>query len=527
MAYVREAAQSAVIPSINPATLEEIGRVPLMSETEVESAVFRALKACQTWGRMPLAERAEHLRQANDYMLDHADELIETISKEQGKPRIEALVADLFTVADLIAYWSKKAEEVLQPQDIPLHFLPFPKVKRSRLVYEPLGVVAVISPWNFPFALPMSGIVFALLTGNTVVFKPASDVPLVAQKIHEILTRGGNLPEGALEMVTTSGATAQRVLCRPPIKKVVFTGSTEVGKRIMEACGRHLIPVVLELGGKDPMVVLDDVDLDLAARGAVWGAFTNCGQVCASIERVYVHKKIAQPFIEKVVAETKKMRVGAYTSNQVEMGPMVSEGQRQTVEDHVKDAVAKGAKILHGGRRPEGKGYFYEPTVLTDVNHGMKCIREETFGPLLPIMTFETEDEAVTLANDSNYGLTASVWGKDRKRAEAVAARIDAGTVCVNDHAYTYGLTDTPWQGMKESGLGASHSRIGMMEFVYPKHLHLDYLPNWIRTRPWWYPYDAKKFAIFKNGMQLLFRRGARHRLSALGRVVGALSGKA
>ncbi|MBI2059238.1 MAG: aldehyde dehydrogenase family protein [Nitrospirae bacterium] len=524
MAFVRDASNSAVIPTINPATLEEIERIPLAGEQEVESAVFSAHKAFQTWGKLTVRERGEYLRKGCDYMLDHVDDLVDTISKEMGKPRIEALVADVFTVADLISHWSKKAEEVLAPQDIKLHMMPIP-IKKSRIVYEPLGVVAVISPWNFPFALPMSGLVFSLLAGNTVVFKPASDVPLVGRRIKEIFELGAKLPQGVFNMVVTSGATAQKVLCRPPVRKVVFTGSTSVGKKIMEACGRHLIPVVLELGGKDPMVVMPDANLDLAAKGAVWGAFTNCGQVCASVERVYVHKSIAPKFIEKVVEEAKKLRIGPYTSDAVDVGPMVNEGQLQTAEDHVRDAVGKGAQVLVGGKKPGPKGFFYEPTVLVNVNHQMKCMSEETFGPLLPIATYESDDEAVSLANDSNYGLTASVWGKDRKKAEAVAARIDAGTVCVNDHAYTYGLTDTPWQGMKESGIGASHSRIGLMEFVYPKHLHLDHLPNWIKTRPYWYPYDQKKFHIFKEGMQLIFRRGAGNKLRHLGGILRALFG--
>lgn len=523
MAYVRDASSATVIPTVNPASLEEIERIPLQGEDEVSAAVFHAHKAFQTWSKLTIKERAEYLRRGNDYMLDHLDAVVETICKEMGKPRVEALTADLFTVADLISFWSKKAEEVLRPQDIPLHLIPFPKVKKSRIVYEPLGVVAVISPWNFPFALPMSGIIFALLAGNTVVLKPASDVPLVGRKIKEIFELGAKLPPGVFQMVVTTGATAQKVLCRPPVRKVVFTGSTSVGKRIMEACGRHLIPVVLELGGKDPMVVLEDADVDFAAKGAVWGAFTNCGQVCASVERVYVPKSMAPKFIEKVLAHAKTLRIGPYDSDEVEVGPMVNESQVQTAEEHVKDAISKGAQVLLGGRKPSAKGFFYEPTVLVNVDHKMKCMNEETFGPLLPIATYETVDEAVTLANDSNYGLTASVWGKNRKRAEAVAARIDAGTVCINDHAYTYGLTDTPWQGMKESGVGASHSRIGLMEFVYPKHLHLDYLPNWIRTRPWFYPYNRKKYLLFREGMQMLYRRGAGNKLRHLGNLVRSL----
>lgn len=504
-----------VLVSVNPADLSEIGRVDLMTEDQIRAAIESAQKASPSWGALSLKERGEYLLAARDYMSANFDEIAETICKEMGKPRTEAANAELLTVLDLISYYVKKAPQILKEESIPIHLLPL--IKKSKLVYEPLGIVAVVSPWNYPFAIPMSGIVFALLTGNTVLFKPASDVTFVGLKIKEIFDRGAELPEGVFNLILAEGRTVGSILFRPPVKKVVFTGSTEIGKWIMEECGKHLIPTVLELGGKDPMVVLEDADIELAAKGAVWGAFTNCGQVCASIERCYVHESIADKFMEKVKEEVSKLRIGPYTQDDVDMGPMVSAGQLRIVEEHVQDAVSRGAKVIHGGKKREDlKGYFYEPTVLANVNHDMRCIREETFGPTLPIMTFKDEAEAIRLANDSNFGLTASVWTSDKKRGEEIAKRIEAGTVCVNDHAYTYGVCDTPWQGVKESGVGRSHSKLGLLEFVFPKHLNIDNSLPGMKRRLWWYPYSGAAYNIQKWVAQFVGGRGITGKLKPL-----------
>lgn len=494
------------MPSINPATREEIGRVPLMTEEEIKAAMNAAQSAFPKWAALPLEERLDYMNRAKQYILDHFDEIARTISDEQGKPRMEAVSADIFTVVDMITYYAKNAPKWLRDEEIPLHLMKFPKFKRSKFVYEPLGVVAVIAPWNFPFAIPMSGLVCAMLTGNTVVFKPASEVPFIAKKIEDAFVKGAKLPEGVFNLILAKGSTVGKVLFNPPIKKVVFTGSTDIGKVIMEECSRHFIPVVLELGGKDPMIVLDDADQELAAKGAVWGAFTNCGQVCASVERLYVDEKIADGFIKRVVEETKKIRIGRDVNGDVDMGPLVNEEQRRIVEEHVADAVAKGAKIVHGGnRRDDLGGFFYEPTVFVNANHDMIGVREETFGPTLPIMTFKTEEEAIRLANDSIFGLTASVWSRDKARAEKVARKLEAGSITINDHAYTYGVVDTPWQGVKESGVGRSHAKLGLMEFVFPKHINIDYFPDSMKKRPWWYPYSMSGYELFKNGAKALF----------------------
>lgn len=505
-----------VVISINPATLEVIGETKTATKEEVILAIKKAEQAFSMWSSLSLEDRAKHLLSARDYMLDRIDEVCKIISEDNGKPRVEALSAEVFLVADLITYYANRAKDVLADKPIPLHNPLIRTIKSSRLVYQPLGVVTVVSPWNYPFSIPMSGICFALLAGNTVVFKPSSEVTMVGLKIDEILRKGGGLPDGVLNTIIASGSAVGESIFSPPVRKVVFTGSTEIGAKIQAICAKHLIPTVMELGGKDPMIVLEDADLELAVSGAVWGAFMNCGQVCSSVERVYVAKNIYNKFLEMAVEKTKALRVGQDLNHEIDIGPMINEEQLQIVDDQVKDALQKGARLLTGGERLKHLiGYFYAPTVLADCNHTMKVMKEETFGPVMPVMPFETEDEAISLANDSIYGLTASIWTRDRTKADFLAKRIEAGTVTINDHAYTYGLCETPWQGMKESGIGRSHSDEGLLEFVFPKHIHSDHSLRFMKRRLWWFPYSqhlyemqklfVKAFINMKDVPKLLF----------------------
>ncbi len=504
------------IVDVNPATLEILDKIPLDDESEVRKKVERAYRAFPNWSQLDYEQRAELISRAGQIILDEIDEIATLISKEQGKPLVEAITADIMVAVDIISFYGSRGKKLIQEYEIPLHLFKF--VKRSKIVPRPLGVVAVISPWNYPFAIPMSGIVFALLAGNTVVFKPASDTPLIGLKIKDIFDRA-ELPSGVFEITITRGALAERYLCAPPVRKVIFTGSTDVGKRIIKRCADNIIPVVAELGGKDPMVVLEDADLESSSSAAVWGAFTNAGQVCASVERLYVHEKIAKDFIDLVLEKTKKIRVGNGLDPSTDMGPLVNESQLKTVSEHVLDAVNRGAKILTGGARIEDlPGYFYPPTVLTNVDHSMVCIKEETFGPTLPIMTFKDEEEAVRLANDTKYGLTASVWTRDLKRGEMIARKIEAGSVMINDHATSYGITDTPWQGMKESGIGRSHSDDGFREFLYPQHINLEQIP--IKNKPWAYPYSKEKYELFALAQRIVFKKGVVPKLADLYKLI-------
>ncbi|MCA1558113.1 MAG: aldehyde dehydrogenase family protein, partial [Acidobacteria bacterium] len=366
--------------------------------------------------------------------------------------------------------------------------------RSSKIVYKPLGIVGIISPWNFPWAIPLGEVVMALMAGNAVVLKPSELSPLTGLKIGEIFKRAG-LPDGLLQVVTGDGSTGA-ALVEAGVDKIMFTGSVATGKRVAEVAARRLMPVVLELGGKDPMIVLDDADIERAAHAAVWGAFANSGQACASVERCYVQTSVAPKFIERVVELTRALKQGAAESSDI--GSMSSERQLETVEEHVDDALAHGARaITGGGRRSDMGGAFYEPTVLVDVDHTMKVMREETFGPVLPVMTFEAEDEAVRLANDSVFGLTASVWTKNIGRGRRMALQIQAGTVMVNEVLYTHGIAQAPWGGVKESGLGRTHGRLGLLELVQPQHIHVNRIT--LLRDFWWFNYTPRAAHLFRG----------------------------
>jgi succinate-semialdehyde dehydrogenase/glutarate-semialdehyde dehydrogenase len=320
------------------------------------------------------------------------------------------------------------------------------------------------------------------------VLKPASSTTLVGLRLGELCVKAG-LPPGVVNVVATDDAVAQSLVEDPGVAKIVFTGSVATGRKIMGAAARNLTPVVLELGGKDPAVVCRDADLGRAARGIVWGAFVNSGQTCASVERVYVEKEVAEAFVARVVEETRKLRVGDPSRAGTDLGPLSLERQRAIVRDHVEDARSRGATVLTGGAAPEAPGYFYPPTVLTGVDPSMKVMREETFGPVLPIMAVDGLDEAIRLANDSPYGLTASGWTRDPATARRLERELSAGVVTINDCVASFGEPTAPWGGMRQSGIGRTHGRAGLLEMVQAKYVSAE---AGGRTAPWWFPYDGE-----------------------------------
>lgn len=495
---------SSEIISYDPASGEEIGRAPLASAENVKEAVRRARAAQPAWASLSFRERGRVILQARKLMLAERDELAILVSRETGKPIAEALSMEIVPVLDAMHYFAHASENLLSPQKIDIGQYGL-MGRSSSIVFKPLGVIGIISPWNFPLATPADEVVMALMAGNAAVLKPSELTPLIALKLGSIFTRAG-LPAGLLEILTGDGSTGA-ALIDARVDKIMFTGSVATGKRVAEAAAKYLTPVVLELGGKDPMIVLEDADIENAARGAVWGAFANAGQACASVERCYVQESIAPKFIELVVAETRKLKQGPGSEESVDIGAMSNERQLQIVVDHVDDARQRGAKVLTGGRRGENPdGLFYEPTVLTSVDHNMTIMRDETFGPVLPVMTFKTEDEVIKLANDSVYGLTASVWTKDIAKGQRIAERIEAGTVMVNEVVYTHGIAQTPWGGVKESGYGRTHGRLGLLELVYPQHIHvnrLSFLPDL-----WWFRYSAGAGKLF-GGLAKHFTTGS------------------
>lgn len=486
----------AEIISICPATLEELGRVPVCQENDVQAALLRARSAQREWAALSFKERARVIKKARMLLVDRQDEISKLISRETGKPAMEALGGEVMPIANLMEYFGRRAAKMLRPERFSLSVF---RNKHSTVRFEPLGVVGIISPWNFPFSIPMGAVVMALLAGNAVLLKPSEHTPLTALWAGQLFKDAG-LPAGLLEILTGDGITGA-ALAGAAIDKLVFTGSVATGRKLAEAAARRFLPIVLELGGKDPMIVCADAPLERTANGAVWGAFFNCGQACASVERVYVVKAVAESFLGSVVEKTKALRAGA------DVGPMISERQLQIVLDHIADAVARGAQLLTGGRRIAGRaGYFLEPAVLANVDHTMRIMQEETFGPVLPVMVVDDEETAIEAANDSRFGLLASVWSRNPRRARDIAGKIEAGTVIINDSIYTHGACETPWFGIKDSGMGVSHSHHGLREFVRMKHINVDRLP--LKTNLWWFPYTEEKYRGFKKLTRILHKWG-------------------
>jgi acyl-CoA reductase-like NAD-dependent aldehyde dehydrogenase len=479
----------------NPASGEEIGRAPLVMPEEVARAVDRAREAQPAWAAKSFKERGRIILEARRIILRELDEIAELISREVGKAVAEAISLELVPSLDLMQYFARQTASLLSARRIDIG--QYNLMGRSSYeIYKPLGVIGIISPWNFPWGTPIGEVVISLMAGNAVVLKPSELTPLTGLKIKNVFARAG-LPDGLLQVTTGDGSTGA-ALVASGVDKILFTGSVATGKRVAEAAARYLIPVVLELGGKDPMVVLEDANLENAARGAVWGAFANSGQSCSSVERCYVHESIAEPFISKVVEETKRLHQEVGTAEGCDIGSMSSERQLRTVERHVYEATANGAVALTGGERvPDAPGPFFQPTVLTNVNHEMDVMREETFGPVLPIMTFKNDEEAVRLANDSQFGLTASVWTKDISRGRRLAERIDAGTVMVNEVLYTHGIAQAPWGGVKQSGIGRTHGRAGLLELVHSQHIHVNRLP--FMPDLWWFNYTPVAGQLFRG----------------------------
>jgi acyl-CoA reductase-like NAD-dependent aldehyde dehydrogenase len=502
------------IKSVNPATGEVLAELPVAGRAEVDAAVAASRAAQPVWAATPVAERIAVLKRFREELYAVRREVAELITRENGKPLAESLVTELLVTLDTAGYFISHAAALLRPERVPNSSIAM-KTRRGQLLFEPLGVIGIISPWNYPLSTPATQVIPALIAGNGVVLKPSEFTPLAALKLAEIFAKAG-LPEGLLQVVTGDGATGAS-LSGSNVNKIVFTGSVATGRKVAQSAATRLIPCVLELGGKDPMLVLDDADPNVAASGALWGGLMNCGQTCISVERIYVHRRVFDPFLAALAAKCAQLKVGNGMDPDVEIGPMIRERQVRVVEDQVDDAVALGAQIVAGGRRSAAGPLFYEPTVVSGVSHRMRLMREETFGPVLPVMAVDSEDEAIALANDSEFGLSASVWTGDVERGRRVAARIQAGSVMVNDAVSYYGNCDAPHGGVKSSGLGRTHGRHGLREMVSVKYVDADLLGQ--RPKPWWFGYDAEQLAGAEAMLQALFAP-LRERLAALPRTL-------
>jgi acyl-CoA reductase-like NAD-dependent aldehyde dehydrogenase len=493
------ATEAKAITSINPATGDVLGEVPVMSDEQVKAAVATARAAQREWGTSPVETRCRRISKFADVLMARAEEVIDVLVREAGKTRLEALGMELILVADLVRYFAKHAPELLAPEQIPLHLM---KHRASYLHFVPRGVVGVIAPWNFPFSIPLGETMMALIAGNAVVLKPSEVTPLIAMKARELYL-AAELPPDLFQIVTGRGPTGA-ALIDSGIDYCVFTGSVATGKKVAAACGERLIPCTLELGGKAPAIVCGDADVDRAAQAIVWGGFANSGQVCASVERVYAVDAIHDALVDRVVRLAKELRQGDASATQdVDVGAMAWDQQVSHVEQLVAAAVAAGAKPETGGQRGAGPGMFFAPTVLTGCKQDMDVMRKEIFGPVIPIMRVQTEDEAVRLANDSQLGLLAYVFTRDRERGKRLAERIEAGTVMINDVLNTYACPETPWGGVKHSGIGRTHSVIGLRDLCEIRHVNHDRVA--FGREVWWYPYKEGTFRALLRGARLLF----------------------
>ena len=449
--------------------------------------VDNARQAQQAWAALSCYERANKILGVKQKLLERAEEIAELVHREVGKPVEEAALAEVLPNADLVDYWCAAIEELLEPMPVELDALSYPS-KSGHTQRDARGVLALITPWNYPIAIPLRTIVPALLCGNAVLFKPSEVTPRCGELVTSLFAE--LLPKDVLTLVQGDGEVGAK-LVDSDVDAVVFTGSVETGRTIATACAQRLIPCSLELGGKDAAIVRADCNLERAANGIVWGAFTNAGQNCAAIERVYVESTIADKFIERVTALTKKLRPG------VDTAMMTTLAQKQIAQRHLDEAVAEGATVLHGADDDTSDdGHSFTPTVVRIEAEQDDCsvMQDETFGPLLPIRVVDDVAQAVTLVNASRYALTTSIWSKDTHAAEALVSQLNSGVVTINNHGFTAALPEAPWSGTGASGFGVTNSPHSLGAFTRPRFVLVDHSRG--KTELWWYPYTPALRAI-------------------------------
>jgi acyl-CoA reductase-like NAD-dependent aldehyde dehydrogenase len=489
----------------NPATGQVIAHVPDLGPQQVAELARRGRAAQPAWEALGFDGRGRVLRRAQRWLMDNADRVIDTIVSETGKAWEDAQGAELAYGASAFGFWAKQAPRYLADERVKSAAI-FVKGKRLVLRYRPLGLVGVIGPWNYPLTNSFGDCIPALAAGNSVILKPSEVTPLTSLLLAEGLRQSG-LPDDVFQVATGRGPTGEALI--DAVDMIMFTGSTDTGRKVMTRAAQTLTPVSLELGGKDPMIVLSDADLERAANAAVYYSMLNTGQTCISIERVYVEAPVYDAFVAKVTDKARALRHGPPAGpGSVDVGAMTFGPQVDIVERHVEDARSRGARVVVGGHREDRPGHWFEPTVLVDVDHDMAIMREETFGPTLPIMRVADADEAVRMANDSAYGLGASVFTGDVGRGEAIARRLESGSVCVNDALLNYYALELPMGGTKASGMGYRHGPGGIRKFTQHQALLISRFH--LRRDVHMYPYRSGTSRLLQRGLRLLYGRGRR-----------------
>ena len=508
-----------VIPCTDPARGEVFAHSLLTKEEEVPSLIVRSRKAQAEWAALPMRRRLAACRRLREVMLQEADAIATVISRDNGKTRVDAMSTEVFPAMMALSYYMKKARAFLRPTGLGRGNLLLIN-KRSRLLHHPYGVIGVISPWNYPFAIPFSDVVMGLLAGNGVILKAATETQAVGRKLEECFLKAG-LPEGLFAYVNLPGAAAGKAMLQGGVDKLFFTGSVAAGKTLMGMAAKTLTPVVLELGGNDPMLVCADADPERAAAGAVWAGFQNCGQSCGGVERIYVHQAVYEPFMKALKRRVEALRIGLDDDFASDLGSMTRAAQRDKVEALVQDALRKGATLFAESRPRQvpAAGLFMPARVLSGVNHEMRLMSEEIFGPLVGVMRVENMEQAIGLANDSRLALTASVWSRSQRHGAALAQRLEAGVVMVNDHLMSHGLAETPWGGWKESGIGWTHGKTGFQEMVRSQVIVQDYLP-FAKRNMWWHPHDRRLYEGLRGALDALYSHRIGRRLNGFMRLL-------
>jgi len=487
----------------NPRNGAELYRLQEYSDEEVSAVYENAHDAFQKLRKMTVRQRLDEILKLRDYILANKEGIITRICEETGKSRTDAMLAEIYACLDLITFYNRAAEKILADQTVFTPITLFPK--KSKIYFEPMGTVLVISPWNFPFVLSFQPIICALVAGNSVILKPSSYTPL--RGVYEDMVNQSGFVKNAIQVVYGSRLTGNKLIEAKP-KKICFTGSVAAGKKVMAQAANHLIPVELELGGKDPMIVFDDVNVERTVNGALWGGFLNAGQTCTSVERVFVQEGIYDQFVSMLKEKTTRLRVSMTAGTkedigEVEIGCMTASFQVETVDTQLEEARKKGADIIVGGTRD---GHLMTPTLVANVNNSMSVHVEETFGPVMTITKFKTEEEAIRLANDSPYGLSASVWSADLERADRVARAIETGNVSINNVLATQGNGALPFGGVKHSGFGRYKGQLGLYSFCNIKSIMVDKQGSKIELN--WYPYSKEKYALFSKLIDTAFLGG-------------------